>query len=127
MAKCTKCGLINEKGCNRCINCGTRFFMGMTVTRTYRYSATQKLMLIFFKYAVLAFGIWIFINSFEGTIELNIFLEGDIKLILMALGVILFNILMNFPVFCILFFVYKLMDFAIKSSDDPESVDHDNP
>ena len=58
MAKCTKCGLINEKGCKKCINCGTRFFMGMTVTRTYRYSATQKLMLIFLnmQYWLLVYG-----------------------------------------------------------------------
>lgn len=124
MTKCAKCGLINEKGCNRCINCGTRFFMGMTVVQTYRYSPSQKLMLVILKYSILAFGIWFFFHSYDGYIDFRIFFGGDIKVILMALGALMFNFLMCLPVFAILFFVYKLLDFALKSSNDPESVDH---
>ena len=127
MAKCLKCGLINEKGSSKCINCGTRFFMGMTVTRTYRYSPSQKFLLNLIKYSVIIFGVFMFYNSLNGEIDFNVFLYGDFKSILMALGVMLFYFVFNIPVFAILYFVYKLVDFALDNSEHPESVNQNEP
>lgn len=123
MAKCTKCGLVNEKGCKRCVNCGASFFMGFTVLQTYKYSPFQKVLLTIFKYFILFFGVWLFFNSFNGYIDFRIFFGGDIKLILMALVIILYYLFLYFPVYVILFFVYKLIDFSIKNSDNSNSVD----
>ena len=111
MFKCANCGYENKKGSRMCINCGSKFFMGMTVTKTYKYNQHQKKLLTMIKYLFLGIDIYFLWQC------VSIFLEtGDASIETYAI-IILALIFTHLPGIAICFFIYKMLDFSLKNAE----------
>ena len=117
MKKCLKCGCVNLKGSKSCAECGALFFGGATVMETYKYDKGTLFLLTILKYLCLG-GMLYFCYDFLNIIIYNFGESGSSFLFVFFLALI-----GELPWIVILYVIYKFLDFTIKNSDNPNSID----